>query len=119
MTSLPTTFVPDYSDLLVQLVAESDNEYAALKALHGNFGKWEAFRVALKSAILLEARAAEPPAGAKSWTDELLKAAAHADPRYLAFIKEGAKQGTRFHDIAEARGEIAQQESARQFGGVR
>jgi hypothetical protein len=119
MSSLPTVFVPDYSEIIVQLMAENDDEYAALKTLHGYLGKWEHLRAALKYSLFLEYRAKEPPAGAKAWTDELLKAASHNDKRYLDFLDQGTMQGDRFHVLASARGDIAQLENQRQYGGIR
>jgi hypothetical protein len=119
MSATPSAFVPDYSDLLVQLVADTDNEYAALKTLHGPFGKWEHYRVALKHSILLECRTRPPVAGASNWTDKLLDAAAHNDPRYRAFLDQGTKEASRFHGMMEARGELAQAEAQQQYGGVR
>lgn len=119
MATAPSSFVPDYSDLLIQLMADNDDEYAALKTLHGPFGKWEHFRVALKSSILLDMRTRPPVAGATSWTDKLLEAAAHNDPRYRTFLLEGAKQADWYFRLAEQRGEIAAQAAGQSFGGVR
>jgi hypothetical protein len=119
MTATPANFVPDYSDLLVQLVADNDDTYAALKTLHGNFGKWEHFRVALVRSLMLEHRTRPPVAGANSWTDKLLDAAAHNDPRYRAFILDGAKQADWFHRLAEQRGEAAAMAAGQTYGGIR
>lgn len=107
MTSLPTVFVPDYSDLILQIRGESDDEYTALKTLHGPFGKWEHYRTALVSSLILEYRTKPAPAGAKDWTDKLLHAASHNDKRYLDFLDDGSKQGRRFYDLTVERGEQA------------
>lgn len=119
MTATPSAFVPDYSDLLLQLMADNDDEYAALKTLHGNFGKWENFRTVLLSSLKLEMRTRPPVAGASSWTDKLLDAAAHNDPRYRTFLLDGAKQANWFFRLTEQRGEIAAQAAGQTFGGVR
>lgn len=119
MSATPSAFVPDFSDLLVQLVADTDNEYAALKTLHGPFGKWEHYRVALKESLVLEHRTRPPCAGASTWTDKLLIAAAHNDPRYRAFLDQGTREANRFNDLMEKRGEVAQEIAAQQYGGVR
>lgn len=119
MTSTPSAFVPDYSDLLLQLMADNDDEYAALKTLHGPFGKWEHFRVALVRSLMLEHRTRPPVAGANSWTDKTLDAAAHNDPRYRAFILDGAKQADWYFRLAEQRGELAAQAAGQNFGSVR
>lgn len=119
MSATPSSFVPDYSDLLLQLIGDSDDEYAALKTLHGNFGKWDDFRVVLVRSILLEMRTRPPVAGATNWTDKLLEAASHNDPRYRVFLLEGAKQAVRFHRMAEQRGELAAQAAGQNFGSVR
>lgn len=119
MSATPSNFVPDYSDLLLQLMADNDDEYAALKTLHGPFGKWEHFRVVLKESLMLEHRTRPPVAGASTWTDKLLSAAAHNDPRYRAFILDGAKQGDWFHRLEVQRGEIAAAAAGQNFGSVR
>lgn len=119
MTATPSAFVPDYSDLLVQLMADNDDTYAALKTLHGPFGKWEHFRVALKWSLFLEHRTRPPVAGATAWTDKLLDAAAHNDPRYRVFLLEGSKQADWFNRLAEQRGEAAAMAAGQSFGGVR
>lgn len=119
MSATPTAFVPDYSDLLVQLMADTQDEYAALKTLHGPFGKWEHYRVALKWSLFLEHRTRPPVAGSDKWTEKLLDAAAHNDPRYRAFLDEGAKQAVRFTILQEERGEQAQEVARQSFGGVR
>lgn len=115
----PSAFVPDYSDLLIQIMAENDDEYAGLKTLHGPFGKWNEFRVILVRSIMLEHRTRPPVAGAANWTEKLLDAAAHNDPRYRVFVLDGAKQANRFHQMAEQRGELAAQSAGQSFGGVR
>lgn len=119
MTATPSAFVPDYSDLLLQLMADNDDEYAALKTLHGPFGKWEHFRVVLKESLVLEHRTRPPCAGATSWTDKLLSAAAHNDPRYRVFLLDGAKQADWYFRLAEQRGELAAQAAGQNFGSVR
>jgi hypothetical protein len=119
VSTIPSVFVPDYSDLLVQIMADNDDEYAALKTLHGPFGKWEHFRVSLKWALFLEARTKPAPTGAKDWTDKLLDAAAHNDQRYQDFLLEGSREANRFHVLAQERGEIAQAANTGQFPGVR
>lgn len=119
MSATPSTFVPDYSQLLVQLMADNDDEYAALKTLHGPFGKWEHYRVALKWSLFLDHRTRPPVAGATTWTDKLLDAAAHNDPRYRTFLDDGSAQADRYHILAEQRGEQAQLVAQQGFGGVR
>jgi hypothetical protein len=119
MPATPSTFVPDYTDLLVQIMGESDDRYAALKTLHGPFGKWEHFRVSLVRSILLDQRTRPPAAGANNWTDKLLDAAAHNDPRYRTFLEDGAKQAMEYHQLAEQRGEQAAAAAGASFGGVR
>lgn len=119
MSASPSQFVPDYSDLLIQIMGENDDEYAALKTLHGPFGKWEHFRVSLVRSLMLEHRTRPPVAGATTWTDKLLDAAAHNDPRYRTFLLDGAKQADRFHKMSVERGEAAALASGQSFGGVR
>ena len=119
MSATPSTFVPDYSDLLLQIIGDSDDEYSALKTLYGPFGKWEHFRTVLVRSLELEHRTRPPVAGANTWTDKLLTAAAHNDPRYRVFLMEGAKQANRFFEMEKARGELAAQAAGQGFGGVR
>lgn len=119
MPATPSVFVPDYSDLVTQLMAETDNEYAVLKTLHGTFGKWEHYRTVMAASLLLEQRTRPPVAGATQWTDKLLHAAAHNDPRYRAFLIQGTMQGVRYNALAEERGEQAAEVARQTFGGVR
>jgi hypothetical protein len=119
MTATPSSFVPDYSDLLIQLMADNDDEYAALKTLHGSYGKWENFRVILLSSLKLEMRTRPPLAGTTGWTDKLMEAAAHNDPRYRVFVMDGAKQARWFFRLAEQRGEAAALAAGNTFGGIR
>ena len=112
MTYTPTSFAPDFSDVLIQLMGETQNEYAALKALHRHDGKWDVLRAALVRKILMEKRQGPPPEGVKQWTDKLLDAAAHSDPRYIAFCTQGAVEAARFEEMTDERvaqaAEIAQ-----------
>jgi hypothetical protein len=119
MPATPSVFVPDYSDLIVQLMTETQDEYAVLKTLHGPFGKWEHYRVVLKESLVLEHRTRPPCAGATTWTDKLLIAAAHNDPRYRSFLDQGSAQGVKFNHLAELRGEQAAEVARQGFGGVR
>lgn len=119
MTATPSAFVPNYEDLVVQLMGESDNEYAVLKTLHGPFGKWEHFRISLVRSLLLEHRTRPPVAGANNWTDKLLDAAAHNDPRYRTFLDEGTKQAIRYNELAEQRGDLQAQANGQTFSGIR
>lgn len=103
MSSLPTTFKPDYSDLLAQSLTVTQDEWVALRNLHGTFGKWEHARKRLLSVIILELRAGAPPQGATSWTDKLIDAAAHADPRYGKFLDIGIIEGAMFYKLDDQR----------------
>jgi hypothetical protein len=100
-------------------MAETQDEYAALKTLHGPFGKWEHYRTVMAASLLLDMRTRPPVAGATVWTDKLLHAAAHNDPRYRAFLDQGSKQGVRYASLAEQRGEQAAEVARQGFGGVR
>lgn len=119
MPATPSVFVPDYSDIVIQLMAENDDEYAALKTLHGPFGKWEHFRVSLVRSLFLEHRTRPPVAGATTWTDKLLDAAAHNDPRYRMFLLMGAESADKFYRLERERGEMAAAASGQTFGGIR
>lgn len=99
---LPTVFVPDYSDLLLQQLAITDNEYAALKSLYGNNGVWDQHRVILVRSLTLWHRATRCPYGDK-WTEKLLDAAAHNDERYRAFVDRSASEAALFEKLSDQR----------------
>lgn len=119
MAATPTVFVPDFSDLLVQAMAETQDEYAALKMLHGPFGKWNEFRVVLVRSLFYEYRTQPCPLEKGNWTEKLLDAAAHNDARYIAFIQEGAKQAAKYQAMAEQRREQYAEYAAQNYPATR
>lgn len=108
MSYLPTTFKADYTDVIVQLMAETQDEYAALDAVHGSFGLFDDLRKVQLSYAFLRCRAdATPPDGADRWTDKLLDAAAHTDASYIAFLMQGLLDRNRFKALGEVRAQQA------------
>lgn len=103
MSVLPTSFKPDYSDLLAQSLTVTQDEWTALRNLHGPFGKWEHARKRLLSILILDYRSKEPPKGATAWTDKLLDAAAHADERYGRFFDTGVIEGALYQKLDDER----------------
>ena len=81
-------------------------EYAALRALHGNGGKWGDKRKTMLSAIKVRVRNSEPPRG--KWTDDSVDDAAHADEQYTRFVDEGIDGATRFFFLDVEMNEITE-----------
>lgn len=103
MSYLPTEFKPDYSDLFAQTLTITQDEWTALRNLHGPFGKWEHARKRLLGVIMLDLRGQQPPSGATAWTDKLLDAAAHADARYGRFFDTGVIEGALYQKLDDMR----------------
>jgi hypothetical protein len=70
-------------------------EYAALRALHGPNGKWDAKRKQYLEAMKIKARAACQQDGTKV-TEGLIDAMAHAQDEYIQFIDAGIEGATRY-----------------------
>lgn len=70
-------------------------EYAALRALHGPNGKWDARRKAMLEAMKIKARMALKDAGEKV-TEAMVDAYAHADEQYVAFLDAGEAGAIRY-----------------------
>lgn len=103
MGALPSSFLPDDTDALLQLLSESEREWADLAALHGPFGKFNDVRKAQLAIVALRLREGSAPTGAKAWTDALLDTAAHADESYLKVVREGTRNAARFHLLDQQR----------------
>lgn len=88
MTAMPTDFLPDDLDSVLQLVEHEENAWADVAAMHGNWGMWDDKRKVVLSVCALELRAGPPPKGATAWTDKLLDTAAHAHPKYKRLVDD-------------------------------
>jgi hypothetical protein len=80
-------------------------EYAPLKALHGNFGKFDNKRKSLLEACKIRARMEMQQKNEKT-TEAAVDALGHADPQYIAFIDEGIVGATRYIELETAVTEI-------------
>jgi len=87
-------------------------EYAALRALHGNNGKWDAKRKQLLEALKVRVRI-EAQAKNEKVTEGLVDALAHAQDQYIQFIDEGIVGATRYFEVQTAMDEITEQIEAR------
>jgi hypothetical protein len=103
MSAFPTAFLPDDVDALLQLLANTEREWADLASLHGSFGKWNDIRKAKLATVALKLREGDPPAKAKAWTDSLLDTASHADEDYKRFVFQGQRDAARFHLLDQQR----------------
>ncbi len=70
-------------------------ELAPLKAMHGNFGLYEAKRKALVSAMKVKARLSLIERGGKV-TDDIVDAEAHIDQQYTKWLDEQMDDKVRF-----------------------
>ncbi len=80
-------------------------EYAALRALHGPGGKWDAKRKAMLEAMKIRARMELTKNGEKV-TEAAIDSYGHADTQYVAFIEEGIAGATRLVELETAVTEI-------------
>jgi hypothetical protein len=80
-------------------------EYAALRALHGTFGKWDARRKQMLAAIYVSVRMDAQAKGEKT-TEAYLDALARADERYARLIDEGIDGATRFVELDTQMSEV-------------
>lgn len=80
-------------------------EYAPLKALHGNFGKFDNKRKALLEACKIRARLEMQQKGEKT-TEAAVDALGHADQQYIDFIDQGIVGATRYVELETAVVEI-------------
>lgn len=89
-------------------------EYAALRALHGPGGKWDAKRKALLEATKIRARMV-CDAEQKKTTEGLIDAMAHGDDQYVAFVDEGIVSATRYVELETSVTEIEERIRNREF----
>lgn len=73
-------------------------EYAALRVLHGQFGKWDNRRKQMLEAIKVRVRMEREAKGEKC-TDAIVDAYAHADEQYAAVIDEGITGAARYVEL--------------------
>lgn len=89
-------------------------EYATLRALHGNNGKWDNKRKALLEAMKIRARML-CDAQQKKATDATVDAMAHGDDQYVAFVDEGIVSATRYVELETSVTEIEERIRNREF----
>jgi Trp operon repressor len=82
-------------DALLGELARTTQEWAALFALHGPGGAWEAQRKALWCLLATEIRDAAATRGEKI-TEGAIEQRAHAHPRYIRFCDEAIVSRTRY-----------------------
>lgn len=73
-------------------------EYAKLRALHGSFGKWDARRKQMLSAIQVSVRM-EARQNQEKVTEAYVEQLAHADERYARLVDEGIEGATRYYEL--------------------
>lgn len=119
MSYTPSDFLPDDLDSVLQILEVSDNEWADLAAIHGNFGKWETGRKIVLSECALELRAGPPPKGATAWTDKLLDAASHAHPAYKKYYEDGKAEAQMFNRLSTSRNRVTMKAKSLTYNPVR
>lgn len=75
-------------------------ELAPLKAMHGNFGLYDAKRKALVSAMKVKARLLLAEKGAKT-TDDIVDAEAHCDKQYTDWLDEAMVDKVRYIQLED------------------
>jgi len=80
-------------------------EYAALRALHGSFGKWDARRKQMLSAIQVSVRM-EARQREEKVTEAYVEQLAHADDRYAQLVEDGIVGATRYYELETEISEI-------------
>lgn len=118
-----TTTAPEYNGELTALESRADiasleglhaqrrqlmPEYSTLKALHGNFGKFDHKRKSLLEACKIRARMEMTQKGEKV-TEAAVDALGHADQQYVDFIDEGIVGATRYVELETMMSEIEEQ----------
>lgn len=87
---------------------------APLKALHGPFGKWDARRKQLLSAIEVRVRAQLEATGGKVSAQQV-EAQAHADPGYAAVVERGIEEATQYHRLQTELDEVEERVRSREI----
>lgn len=115
LTALESRSDVDSLDDLHQRRRQIMPEYAALRALHGPFGKWDPRRKAMLSVVKVKVRSAAQ-AAAQKITEAAIDDEAHADPQYIAVVDQGIDEATRYAMLDMEMSEIEERIRSREIG---